>query len=632
MKRILSLIILAFLLTAAVSAQQKEEGFTPVAFDNTHWSLEGAKVQQYQNRTALNGAAMLKDLQFQNGVVKVDIFTSTKRRSYPGVLFRFLSPTDYERVYIRPHRSGLYPDTVQYVPSFSGIDSWQLYNGPGFTSIAEIPSETWFTLTIDISGSQAKIFVGDQPQPSLVITDLKHGIRKGMIGLSGNVDNLSFFSNFRYKINPDTPVASMTAETENIPGIIRDWELSKPYKELELTFDEYTAPDTNKMEWQKVQAERNGMLDISRFLTVEQIPVEPARIYARTTIHSDREQIRRFLFGYSDIVRIYFNGRIIFSGDSTYRSRDLSFLGIVGLFDSVYLPLKKGDNELIFAVTEQMGGWGLMCRDADETVQDSSLSLEWKLNKTFKIPESAAYDPDEKTIYVSNYDAYNRSFVEGRQSISKISLDGKVIDLNWSKGLFNPTGLTIYNHMLYAVERTGVAEIELMTGKIINRFKCENAVMLNDITIAKDGTVFVSDSIGAKIYKIKDGVSEVLLASPELAGINGVLAGEGKLFVLTNGDGCLKEISLENKKIQTIAELDANTLDGLQFDENGNFMLSKYDGRLYRVTSDGKITRLLDFTGPETYISDFFYDKNEKRLIMPTFLDNSLMSYTFKKK
>jgi hypothetical protein len=34
-------------------------------------------------------------------------------------------------------------------------------------------------------------------------------------------------------------------------------------------------------------------------------------------------------------------------------------MGTIGLFDEVYLPLKKGHNELWLAVTETFGGWGV---------------------------------------------------------------------------------------------------------------------------------------------------------------------------------------------------------------------------------------------------------------------------------
>jgi hypothetical protein len=33
--------------------------------------------------------------------------------------------------------------------------------------------------------------------------------------------------------------------------------------------------------------------------------------------------------------------------------------------DALYLPLKKGANELMLAVSELGGGWGFVCRLAD---------------------------------------------------------------------------------------------------------------------------------------------------------------------------------------------------------------------------------------------------------------------------
>ena len=48
-----------------------------------------------------------------------------------------------------------------------------------------------------------------------------------------------------------------------------------------------------------------------------------------------------------------------FAGDATYQSRDQRFLGTVRLFETVYLPLRKGANTLVVAVTEAFGGWGV---------------------------------------------------------------------------------------------------------------------------------------------------------------------------------------------------------------------------------------------------------------------------------
>lgn len=67
-------------------------------------------------------------------------------------------------------------------------------------------------------------------------------------------------------------------------------------------------------------------------------------------------------FGYSDRVRVYLKGRPLYRGDNGYRSRDYRYLGTIGLFDELVLPLRAGRNELTFAVSESFGGWGILAR------------------------------------------------------------------------------------------------------------------------------------------------------------------------------------------------------------------------------------------------------------------------------
>jgi hypothetical protein len=70
--------------------------------------------------------------------------------------------------------------------------------------------------------------------------------------------------------------------------------------------------------------------------------------------------------GYSDEVSVFLNGRILFRGRSAQAFRDPTFLGIVNVEDdAVYLPLRKGKNELTLAVSEIGGGWGFICRLGD---------------------------------------------------------------------------------------------------------------------------------------------------------------------------------------------------------------------------------------------------------------------------
>jgi len=86
-------------------------------------------------------------------------------------------------------------------------------------------------------------------------------------------------------------------------------------------------------------------------------------VYAKTTIESDRYQVKRLYIGYSDDISVFLNGRILYRGRSAQYFRDPGFLGIINPEnDAIYLPLRKGHNELILGVSEIGGGWGFICR------------------------------------------------------------------------------------------------------------------------------------------------------------------------------------------------------------------------------------------------------------------------------
>src|SRR5437016_3172568 len=86
----------------------------------------------------------------------------------------------------------------------------------------------------------------------------------------------------------------------------------------------------------------------------------------RTNIESNRDEVKKLEIGYSDEVSVFLNGKILYRGRSAQGFRDPGFLGIVNPEnDALYLPLKKGKNELVLAVSELGGGWGFVCRLVD---------------------------------------------------------------------------------------------------------------------------------------------------------------------------------------------------------------------------------------------------------------------------
>ena len=378
------LAVLALALPLTTPAASPTVGSLAIPPDSPRWDLQGqARLDEFQGRKCLHldgGAAILKDFEMRDGVVDVDVATtvSAPARGFFGLQFRISGDgANAEEVYLRPHKNG-WPDAMQYTPVFSTGANWQIYNGPGFTGAVDIPRNVWFHLRLEVAGAQAKLFVADMDKPALVMTDLKTGIQKGQVALYV-LTGATYFTSFEVRATPDA--AWERRLPPMAPGALTRWSLSPSYDALARDLERpLAAAESAAMVWQEVEAEPPGFVTLYRYREAphprvtfqadfgKRLEPQPGMkvVYARTRIESDRDQVKRLDIGYSDDVSVFLNGRILYRGRSAQGFRDPGFLGIVNPEnDAVYLPLKKGGNELMLAVSELGGGWGFICRLAD---------------------------------------------------------------------------------------------------------------------------------------------------------------------------------------------------------------------------------------------------------------------------
>jgi hypothetical protein len=378
--RHIALCVLALLLCGSTVHSQTPQTLS-VPADSPRWDLQGgAKPAEYLGRKCLllnGGAALVKDFEMRDGVIDVDVAT-TGARGFVGLQFRIVNDGDNaEWVYIRPHKSGL-PDAMQYTPVLHTGANWQIYNGPGFTGAVDIPKDVWFHLRLEIAGAQAKLYIKDMDKPALVMDDLKSGIQKGEVALYVPLGP-TYFSNFEVRTTADAPWERHLPPMP--PGTLTKWGISPSYDALARNLERpLTSSESEAIHWQDVEAEPPGFVVLYRYLEAphpvvsfasdfsKRLDPQPGMkvVYARTTLDSDRDQLKKLYIGYSDDVSVFLNGKILFRGRSAQNFRDPGFLGIVNPEDdALYLPLQKGKNELTLAVSELGGGWGFICRLAD---------------------------------------------------------------------------------------------------------------------------------------------------------------------------------------------------------------------------------------------------------------------------
>ena len=605
-----------------------------IPFDDELWDLGGAQVVEHLGRRALVGVAVLEDVELTSGVIEVDVAVSGAR-SYPGVLFRVQSDGEYERVYLRPHRAGLYPDALQYTPVFHGVATWQLHHGPGNTASAVFPENEWFTLRIEFSGSQARVLVGDGSEARLDIRHLRHQPGPGGLGLMGPADGSAYFSRFRYSASTDIEFEPVP-EVVTPPGTLSAWEVSQAMPAAEVSQVGYPRfYGVFLADWRTVEAEPEGLVNLSRLAASSRS--RPMTVWARTTVHSTTREDVRLSIGYSDDVAVFVNRRPVFSGRSGYRSRDPSFVGVVGLSETVTVRLEPGLNEIFLIVTDAFGGWGFRV-EADRELEPARTTdvppvRVWDTGEIFATPESVLLDRERDVLYVSNFDKIDTRRMD-TGFISRLSLDGEVLDREWVTGLDGPCGMAILGERLFVVEsfKGTLVEIDIATGAIVDRHDVpEGHAFLNDLAVDRDGRLYLSDTsrdwAAADIYRFEDGAVETWIEGYDLHRSNGLLVDEDRLVVGSVGEGLLKSLDLESRRMETIAALGAGVIDGIRADGRGGYLVSHWEGKIFRVTAVGEVVELLDLRHEGLNTADFELVAERDLIVIPTFMGDSVVAY-----
>lgn len=263
--------------------------------------------------------------------------------------------------------------------------------------------------------------------------------------------------------------------------------------------------------------------------------------------------------------------------------------------------------------------------------------LAWEA-KGLAQPESVLHDPVTDVLFVSNINGAVMQ-KDGDGFISRIKPDGTILERNWAKGFNSPTGMGLHGRTLYAADVDTLMEVSAASGSIEKKYKADGAIFLNDVAVAEDGTVYVSDTPMNTIWRLKDGVFEPWLADDELNGPNGLVVQDGKLVVSSLGrlksvgqereTAGLYKIDIEDKSITSFSKPIGN-LDGLAALKPGSYLVTDWpDGALYKVDVKGKRTakvdQLLDLNQGS---ADLIYLADKQLIVIPMMLDNTLAAYS----
>ncbi|WP_271767777.1 hypothetical protein [Aquimarina algiphila] len=335
----------------------KSQNITPI--DTTHWEINAQSyvLENFKGKDAIyiqRGLAYLKDTKFLNGTIEFDVYL-TERQGFPGVRFRAVDRSNMESFYLRAHLPGK-PDANQATPVINGVSPWQLYFGPRYSFPYDYNYEGWTHVKLVVNGRRAQIYLDYAKKPNLS-WDLIREPREGEVAIGGGGASAMHYANFTINKNEYDIVDFKPIKRKPIEGLVPEWQVSDIFEEKQLDDITNLTKVVKSRKWGKmIQVEEGTAANIAREVILRD-GTPRNTVFAKITITSDKDQVKLFEFGYSDRVVAILNNNAIYKGTNRWRSRDYRYLGTVGLFDAIYLDLKKGENTLLLAVSEDFGGW-----------------------------------------------------------------------------------------------------------------------------------------------------------------------------------------------------------------------------------------------------------------------------------
>jgi sugar lactone lactonase YvrE len=255
----------------------------------------------------------------------------------------------------------------------------------------------------------------------------------------------------------------------------------------------------------------------------------------------------------------------------------------------------------------------------------------------FNGPESVKYDPEQDVFFVTNQTGPGSEH-DGNGYIARVSaahLDSASVFVESGKGgavLDSPKGTALHGDTLWVCDIDVLRAFDRHSGAPLATvdFKSQGAIQLNDIALAPDGTLHVTDTgiIMSRRGVIYKGPSRVFVlgpgrqisaiaASPQIAWPNGITwDSTGKRWIVVSFDAFIGRVYAVSPAGDSVKVLRAGSgkLDGVEMLPGGRILYASWaDSSIHLLdgTTDRKILREV----PEP--ADIGIDTRRHRLAVP---------------
>jgi hypothetical protein len=242
--------------------------------------------------------------------------------------------------------------------------------------------------------------------------------------------------------------------------------------------------------------------------------------------------------------------------------------------------------------------------------------IAWVTSGEFCEPETVLPLPDD-TLLVSNVCGFSEP---GSGFLTLLDAQGQALDWRIVDGLDAPLGMALQGDRLYVVDSNRLILFRWPGYEPLETIELETSVA-NDLAIAPDGVIYVTDTAGHQVIKIPPGGEQsIFTGEAQFKGANGIAVENGNLYV---GGERLWQVDLEDLSIETIGPEWLADIDGIEFEPDGTLQITPVAGPLVRYRSDDDIEIL---AGEGVSSANHGFSSRLKLALIPTGFDNTVIA------
>ena len=245
---------------------------------------------------------------------------------------------------------------------------------------------------------------------------------------------------------------------------------------------------------------------------------------------------------------------------------------------------------------------------ADEEPQTPASPVAFRLKDPKLIPEGITFDAKgerffissiaQRKIVVTDAQGHARDFSSPSDKLDTVL--GLAVDAE--RGHLYAVSTNGFLEEANTERRNAVVRYDLKSGRLTNRFFAPEAMQLNDLAVAPDGTLYITDSMSSTLFRKKPDEAKLTRfgAAGALRGANGIAVGDDGILYAGTSTGIVRVDTATGgpARLPQPDTVVTGGIDGLYWHEGDLIGVQNVTnpGRVVRIILTDKGTRIVGLT------------------------------------